>query len=149
MILSANLTIAQTQAGCPATQPLVDVKYSPGQVWSYKARASEAASTLTILKVESLPKVGEIIHVRIDGITLRNCSGGPSPKNLAHAPFSRDAIDRSVTRLLRVESDLPNFEEGYNDWRNHCGGGYTITVAEVVGIDEKTFNSQLGCTSQP
>jgi hypothetical protein len=144
-LLGANLTFAQAKADCPATKPAADEKYSSGQVWSYKARRGEAASTVTILKVESLPKLGEIIHIRIDDIALKNCSGAPSPDNIAHAPFSRDAMERSVTRLVKVDPDLPDFQEGYKDWRDHCGGAYTITVAEVMDLDEKTFNSQMGC----
>ncbi len=57
--------------------------------------------------------------------------------------FQKNAIDRSVTRLIRVDSHVPEFEEGYNDWRTHCGGVYTVTVAEMVEVDEKTFNSQI------
>jgi hypothetical protein len=121
-LFGVKLTFAQARADCPATKPTTDEKYSPGQVWSYKARPGEAASTVTILNVESLPKLGEIIHIRIDGIALKNCSGGPSPNNIAHTPFSRDAIENGVTRLVKVDPDLPDFQEGYKDWRDHCGG---------------------------
>jgi hypothetical protein len=115
-------------------------------VWSYKARTGEESSTLTILRVESLPKVGVILHVRIDGIKLKNCSGGHSPTTIQHAPFSREAIDRSVLKLVSQGNVIPDYEAGYLNWREHCGGIYTIPVAEMVSVDEKTLNGGMTCS---
>ncbi len=131
---------------CPQTTPATDQKFVPGQVWSFKSRAFEPKATVTILKIESLPKIGEIIHVRVDGIRLRNCGGGPEPTSIEHAPFTRDAINRSVGELIRVGA-VPAFEDGYENWKEHCGGVYTIRVSEMVVVDEKTFNSGSGCST--
>jgi len=121
-----------------------DPKFVPGQVWTYHSRSTEPAATLTVLKVETLPKIGVIVHLRLDGIRLRNCSGGPEPTEIEHAPFTRDAVDRSVVKLIRT-GDVPPFQEGYDRWRHDCGGVYTITVAEMVAVDEQTFNAGSGC----
>ena len=51
---------------------------------------------------ETLPKVGVIVHVRIDGVQLKNCKGGPAPTTIEHAPFTKIAIDKSVGRQLRT-----------------------------------------------
>ena len=56
----------------------------------------------------------------------------------------RDAIDRSVTKMLK-EGKVPDFREGYHEWRKACGGVYTITVAEAVAVGEETFRKNLGC----
>ena len=151
-ILTAILLLAQAGStpqkhACPTPIPATDAKYSPGQVWNYKTRSDESASTVTILRVESLPKAGVVIHVRIDGIRLKNCSGGPSPTVIQHAPFSRDAFDKSVTQLVRSNAPVPDYEAGYEDWVVHCGGVYTITLAEMLNVDEATFNSGSGCNS--
>jgi len=130
---------------CATPQIVDDAKYKPGQIWSYKTRASESSSTITILRVETLPKAGIILHIRIDGIRLKNCAGGPSPTTIQHAPFTKAAIDMSVTRMLRNSAELPDFEDGYRDWLGHCGGVYTIAVAEMVRADEATFNAGSGC----
>jgi hypothetical protein len=45
-----------------------DPKFKPGQVWSYKTRPGEERSTITILRVESSPKLGMIVH--IEGVNL-------------------------------------------------------------------------------
>jgi hypothetical protein len=42
---------------------------------------------------------------------------------------------------------VPDFEEGYSTWKKDCGGVYTITVAEMVVVDEKTFNNGSGCAA--
>jgi hypothetical protein len=130
---------------CVAPQPTVDSTYSPGQVWSYKARPNEGSSTLTILRVETIPKVGVIVHVRIDGVQFKNCTGGPAPTTIDHAPFTKIALDNSVSRKLRIVLNLPDFEAGYEYWLAHCGGVYTISVAKMIDADDATFNAGLGC----
>jgi hypothetical protein len=114
-------------------------------VWSYKTRPSEGLSTVTILRVETSPKVGVIVHVRIDGVQFKNCKGGPAPTTIDHAPFTKIAMDKSVSRQLRTVSELPEFEAGYKDWLAHCGGVYTVSVAEMVDVNDATFNAGLGC----
>jgi hypothetical protein len=59
-------------------------------------------------------------------------------------PFTRDAIERSVTKMIR-EGDIPDFREGYDEWRKACGGVYTIIVAEAVRASEEILRQNLGC----
>ena|SRR5712672_132176 len=139
---------AQEKSG-PCPQPIIvtkDSRFRPGQVWQYNTRSHEKASTLTILKVESLPKQGVIIHIRVDKVRLRNCTGGPEPDNFQHMPFTREVIERSVTKLVQ-ENGVPEFKDGYDEWRKACGGVYTITVAEAINVGEETFRKNLGCRS--
>ena len=127
-------------------QPVIvdDPTYKPGQVWSYKTRPGEDESTITILRVESTPKFGIIVHVRIDGFQLENCAGGKTPSAMDHAPFAKTAIDKSVVKLLRTEKAPPDFEEGYKDWLSHCGGIYTMSVADALTATNKTMKAH-GC----
>jgi hypothetical protein len=76
---------------CPEPTLSTDSKFRPGQVWQYSTRSHEKASTLTILNVESLPKQGVIIHIRVDKVRLRNCPGGPEPDISTHAVYTRRA----------------------------------------------------------
>jgi hypothetical protein len=148
MVMGLISPMGYSQSGhpCPATVAVSDEKFVPGQVWTFKSRDFEPDARLTVLKVESMPKVGVIVHVRLDGIRLRNCSGGPEPTNIGHAPFTRDAIERSVGALIRTGA-VPSFENGYDDWKKHCGGVYTISVKEMVEVNEKTFNGNSGCSA--
>lgn len=129
---------------CPKPTATTDSKFRPGQVWQYSTREHEKGSTLTILKVESVQKLGVIIHIRVDKVRLRNCTGGPEPNNFEHMPFTREAVEKSVTRLVR-EGDVPEFQDGYDEWMKACGGVYTITVAEAIAVAEETFRKNLGC----
>ena len=99
---------------------------------------------MTVLKVEALPKIGTIVHVRVDRIRLRNCSGGPEPDTFQHMPFTRDAIERSISKLEKDGVDIPDLS-GYEQWRTDCGGVYTIGVADAIKVAEHTFNQGLGC----
>ena len=129
---------------CPKPTMTSDSKFHPGQVWQYKTRPNEKGSTLTILKVESLPKLGLIVHIRVDKIRFRNCTSGPEPDKFEHMPFTREAIDQSVTKLVR-QDEVPAFQSGYDAWRKACGGVYTISVAEAIAVGEHTFRRNLGC----
>jgi hypothetical protein len=126
-----------------------DEKYKPGQVWSYKTRTNESESTLTILRVEKIDGKKSIVHIRVDRIVLKNCSGGPEPEQLPHMPFSREAIDASVLKVLRT-GQVPDFHEGYSEWRSAWDSGkagfYTITVAQALDVSHATFNQGLGCS---
>ena len=133
---------------CASPEPIKDSKFRPGQVWIYKNRVGEEKSFLTILTVESLPQLGTIVHIRVDKIRLWNCTGGPEPDNFQHMPFTREAIERSVTKLQKESSDIPDHQAGYDEWRGACGGVYTITVAEAVSAGEATFRKGLGCESK-
>jgi hypothetical protein len=125
-----------------------DDKYQPGQVWSYKSRPGEESSTLTILRVEESPQGKRIVHIHVDGIRLKNCTGGPAPDTVAHMPFARESLDASVTQQIRKGS-VPPFKDGYSDWRKGWDEGkagfYTITVAQAVDTMQATFAHGLGC----
>ncbi|HMK29070.1 MAG TPA: hypothetical protein VK473_05240 [Terriglobales bacterium] len=102
---------------------------------------------MTILRIETLPTVGTILHVRVDHVRLRNCAGGPEPDTFQHMPFTRDAIEHSVTKLEKKSVTIPDLG-GYEQWRADCGGVYTITVAEAIQVAEYTFNKGLGCEAR-
>ena len=139
-VLPPNPVEAQTRP-CATPERTTDAEFHEGQVWSFRSRPGEEASTLTVLRVESVGKIGVVIHVRIDDIRFGNCTGGPAPTSIAHVPFAKAALAQSVTKLLRNLSTVPEYMDGYKDWVSHCGGAYTISVAE----DDRTFNAGLGC----
>ena len=145
LLQGCSFSIAQEKTrACPVPESVKDKKYHPGQVWQYKTRPDEESARITILKVESLPKVGTIVHIRVDNIRLRNCTGGPEPDKFEHMPFTKDAIERSVTKLQKDNAEIPSLE-GYEQWRADCGGVYAITVAQAVQVGQYTFNKDLGC----
>jgi hypothetical protein len=135
---------AADQPKCAQPTVVDDPTYKPGQVWSYKTRPGEEESTITILRVETTPKLGTIVHVQIQKWKLENCKGNKGDSTMDHAPFSKAAIDKSVVKLLRTEKDIPDFDEGYKDWLSHCGGVYTMSVADALTLTNKRMK-EAGC----
>ena len=119
--------------------------FAPGQVWTYQTRVGEEQSTLTIVRVETLPKLGMVVHVSLNGLRVKNpqAPGGRSA-TIGHLPFSAEAVQKSVVRKVRDGAPLPSFEEGYREWRRAVDGGrggvFTTSVAEAVTYVEKTLN---------
>ena len=126
-----------------------DEKFKVGDEWEYRTRKSEEKSTLTILKVESSPELGVIVHVAVNKIRLANCQGGPSPDSVPHMPFARRALDDSVTKKIASDRPLPNYEDGYNEWKEAYSrkqaGIYVVPVSKAVAVAEKTYQSGIGC----
>ena len=113
-------------------------KFHVGERWSFHSRDGEENATLTVVKVESSPKIGIIVHVSLEGLRMRSRHAPTGiAETVSHMPFAEAAIEKSVTRLLAKDAPLPSFEEGYQQWRaafdQNKAGFFTATVAE--GID--------------
>jgi hypothetical protein len=89
----------------------------PGQVWEYKTRTGEAASSLTVLKVEQYKDLGRVVHIRVDGIRMTNPLKGNVVTDIPHLPFKDTAVQNSITRLVRQLPSAPEFQEGYDTWK--------------------------------
>jgi hypothetical protein len=130
-------------------QDASDAKFKPGDVWQYVTREGEDQSTLTILKVDNSPELGMIVHIGVERVKLTNCHGGQSPESVPHMPFARKALDDSVTKKVASNRPLPNFREGYEEWKEAYtqkkAGMYIVGVARAVSVAEKTYRSGIGC----
>jgi len=120
-------------------------RYKSGQVWRYKTRPGEEDSSLIVVKVENHPKMGNIIHIGLRNLRMKNPHNQEGYSDTAlHLPFAEEAIDKSVVKILEEKAKLPAFEEGYSLWREAFDAGkagiYTITIAEAVEIMEKSLN---------
>jgi hypothetical protein len=126
-----------------------DEKFKVGDVWEYQTRKGEEHSRITILRVDESPELGTIVHVGVDNIRFANCLGGPEPDSVPHMPFARKALDVSVVKKAASGQPLPDYEEGYREWREAYeqkhAGIYVIGVADAVSVAEKTFQKGIGC----
>jgi hypothetical protein len=122
-----------------------DDKYAVGQIWEYQTREGEEKSTLTIVNVEKNKKNGTIINVFVGGLKVKNpnADNGLSDE-ITHLPFSKEAVEKSVTRLIGTTKKLPDYKEGYDEWRtafnNEEAGIFIITVKEAIEVMEITLN---------
>jgi len=112
------------------------VRFNIGQVWSFDNRPGENDATITILDIEEV-KDAAIIHVRIDGVKIFSPGAeGGYTGFIGHLPFSENAIARSVTKFLGQIAALPDYSDGYNQWKqafdNGRAGYWKIGVAEVI-----------------
>jgi hypothetical protein len=119
-------------------------KFKVGQIWKYDNRPLEAGSTLTILRIEKYSKGDTIVHIRVDGIRMVNPRrpGGYSTY-LGHLPYSIKALSNEVRSVVGQADHLPDFEEGYQQWRsawdNGTAGYFTTSVKELINGMEKTM----------
>jgi hypothetical protein len=120
-------------------------KFVVGQIWEYQTRKGEEKSTLTIVAVESNKKSGTIVNIYVEGLKIKNPNAdeGYSDK-IQHLPFSKEAIEKSVIRLIGTTKKLPDYKNGYNEWRTAFDKGkagvFSITVKEAIDVMEKTLN---------
>lgn len=142
LLLLAVWTSASLTVGAQETE----AKYRPGQKWSYKTRPGEEDSYLIVLKVDKDPQLGDIIHIALRKLKMKNehIPEGSFSENVDHMPFSQEAIDKSGLKLLEEKTDVPDFAEGYQMWREAFdakrAGVYSITVAEAVNVMEYGLN---------
>jgi hypothetical protein len=119
--------------------PAADLE--PGQVWAYKTRPGEAASTITVLKVEAYKDLGRIVHIRIDGIEMKNPQKGNTITEIPHLPFHDQAIQASITRLVQKSATVPEFQDGYDTWKKAYVAGKAGAFDTSVGA---TLDALLG-----
>ena len=122
-----------------------DSKYKVGQKWSYKTRPNEGDSYFIVVKVENHPKLGNIVHIALRNLKVKNPRSSDGITDKAdHLPFSEKAIDESAVKVLKEKVDLPDYEEGYNIWRKAFdakqAGIYTITLAKAIDVLEAGLN---------
>ena len=134
-------------------QPTTDSKYRVGDVWEYTTRGGEEQSRLTIVKIDKSSKLGIVIHIAVDRLNWRTCQGDPLPEQVPHMPFAREAIEDSVTRRVGSSRSLPNYQDGYEEWKNAFLNGhagiYTISVKDAVSVAETTWRKGMGCGAKP
>lgn len=123
-----------------------DDKFKVGQIWDYQNRTGEENSKITILKVEKYYGKEIVIHIYVNGLKIKNelRANGVSD-DIGHLPMSKESLDKSVTKLISENNKLPDFKEGYENWKeafdNKKGGIFTISVSETINFVEETMKS--------
>ena len=98
-----------------------------------------------MVKVENDPKLGNIIHIAVRDLKIKR-SANPAYylDKVNHMPFTEEAIDKSTNKLIKEKAELPDFDSGYDLWREAFDEGragvYTITISEAVSVTEATLN---------
>lgn len=143
--LATVVSLSIASGGCsektPAPAPATSEQFRENQVWEYKTRPGEEGSRVTIGRIEQVPNVGVVVHVKLTGVRIKNeHSPDGWSTELSHAPISEKQLAASVIRLVDEPSDLSGFEEGYATWLEAKGGVFTITLAEIVQYMEEAIS---------
>ncbi|MFZ0279464.1 MAG: hypothetical protein WA254_13900 [Candidatus Sulfotelmatobacter sp.] len=88
------------------------IEYKSGQVWK-----TGFGPIVTILKIEELPKVGRVVHVRVDNVPVQNCGGFQLTRTIEHMALAEKVMTKGVTKLIKDNVDLPDsYFEAYRKW---------------------------------
>ena len=120
--------------------------YEIGQIWEYQTRSSEEKSRLTIVAMTKHENFGTIFSVHLDKLKIifpHNEDG--LLHTMTHIPCTQSVIDKSVTNLIEVTKKLPDYEDGYQEWKSEFDKGnagvFGGTIMEIIATMETSFNA--------
>jgi len=124
-------------------QDTTDSKYHVGDIYAFQSRPTEPNARLTVVKVEYQKKIGTVIHIRVDSVKVKTSQNPVRYSTvITHMPFSEPALDSSGLRKLGEAKTIPDYQEGYDEWRASFDKGnagvFTISVGKSVEYMEKT-----------
>jgi hypothetical protein len=111
---------SQREASPPGDSNSKTIEYRPGQVWE-----TGFGPIVTILKVEELPKVGMVVHVRIDNVPVQNCRGFHLTRTIEHMALAEKMMRQGATNLIKDNVDLPDsYFDAYRKWEKQKRRGH-------------------------
>lgn len=110
----------------------VSPPFAVGQEWSI--RSDHPTTTKVIIDRIEAWRNKTVVHVSIVDIPSTTSKDGKAPiARIDHLPFEESALAASVDKLLSTGVAPPAyFEAGYEQWKDHSGGIYTITILELL-----------------
>lgn len=122
-----------------------DVALKEGDCWSYSTRPGEESSFLVIRKIETLPNLGEVIHVSVFDLKIKSPS---APKGFidqaGHLPIAGANVRASLKAQIQRNTQDIDWQGGYRMWREAYdagkGGIFTKPVSECLGFLEEALN---------
>lgn len=131
--------------GLASAASAAEAVLNEGDCWSYTTRPGEEASFVVIRKIETLPKLGEVIHISVFGLKIKNPTAPEGfTKQAGHLPIAsaqvRESLRKKLTRKAPAETD---WLEGYNMWHaaylSGKAGIFTISVSKCVEVLEESI----------
>lgn len=110
--------------------------FSPGQVWTFRLDAREPPATLTVLKVETLENLGDVVHISVSAVRVP-----AGITRIGHLPMSRAALDNSVIQLVRTD-ESPIELGGYDAWKKAKGGVFKTSVGDAMSFVRQAIEKQ-------
>jgi hypothetical protein len=142
----ALLIVAMVGCGETPKEPVsMNPQFLAGQVWTYRTRPGEERSRVVICKVETDPKLGEIVHLHVQGIQLKNPNAPDKVSHeIGHMPYAAEALKKCLGKLESGNATLPEYQDGYEEWReafeNGKAGVWTLQLADAISGMEDAIN---------
>lgn len=115
---------------------LYATEFEVGQIWKYKTLSPASKSTITILKMEKFNDLGKVVHIRVNNLNLVNPIKKRKASTLPIVPFTKNAIENSVTKLVGKLETIPDFSKGYQYWRVEYDAGkigaFDISIKDAL-----------------
>jgi len=112
-----------------------------GECWGYQTRLHETESYIVIRKVEDMPKLGQVWHVSIFDLAVKNPTIPEKPfPYILHVAISEEQLLESLTQKLDRSIPDKDWEEGYNIWLKGDGGAFSVPLSECVTAIEEVIN---------
>jgi hypothetical protein len=120
------------------------MRYAAGQVWKYHNRPGEDGSRLTVLRIDTEPGYGNIVHIAVSGLSIRAPQAPDGHiREMSHLPFAEDAVDQSVTDLVETLLKPPS-SDGYSVWQEAFDKGeagvFTVPLGHLVTLTEQSMS---------
>ena len=117
--------------------------YEVGQVWSYKTRPQEKDSTLMVLRIDNSSKLGQVVFVGLKDVRVQHPTG-KILSSMSPLPFTREALDQSVIKVVGKTDKLMSYNFGYQKWKEAQFAGkrpptYVKPVADIVNALENGY----------
>lgn len=139
VVLGASLALAQSSTGS------APIEYKAGQVW----RVTGGDEIITVLKVEDLPKLGHVIHVRVSNIHVPACTGLHLTRDIDHIATNEKMLRKSTSTLMRENEQLPDsYLDGYRLWQAQSKPK-VVKDTPISDIIRKTGDYPLICNFLP
>ncbi|HEY9789972.1 MAG TPA: hypothetical protein V6D22_06220 [Candidatus Obscuribacterales bacterium] len=121
------------------------VVFEVGQVWRYKTRPQDPASTFIITKIDKL-KGHKIVHVFVTDVIVVDAT---HPKGYAtfisRVPMDEKQLTKDAVSIVRSKVALPEHAlDGYDEWRKEYmagdAGEYTQPLSTFVGFVDQQMS---------
>lgn len=137
LIFTKILAVLGVASGALAGEPI----FEEGQCWTYDTRPGEEASFLVIRKIETVPKLGEIVHISVFGLKIKNPRAPQGySKEIGHVPISVASLKASIKSQTKADIPPLDWQDGYGIWLEDKGGAFTIPVKECINAMEEVVN---------
>ena len=123
------------------------MKYAAGQRWNYRTREQDVGSKVTILRVETLPELGEVVFISVDGLRVVD-EGAPGGirSEIGFTYLLASALDESVTSR-DGDVTVPEHQELYEGWRRAVERAGAEVFREPVARIVERLQAMLHSTS--